>query len=129
MILTATSNHSEDLTGVVEVASILRDYNATTVIEVTIGMLIAGVGETEDKTLPPSSVRDEPLHKCVDLPVNPALSKRHQKNPISKEKDENYWKQRGHQEGYKGTLSQKTMMNAMRRWEKREKIHNLNRME
>ena len=39
-------------------------------------------------------------------------AKRRQKNPISKEKDENYWKQRGHQEDYKSTLSQKTAMNA-----------------
>ena len=39
IILAATSNHAEDLTGVVGVASIQRHYNVNTVIEVTVGML------------------------------------------------------------------------------------------
>ena len=39
-------------------------------------------------------------------------AKRRQKDPISKEKDENDWKQRGHQESYKSTLPQKFTMNT-----------------
>ena len=35
----AHNNHTEDLTGVVGVDSILKHYNATIVIKVTVGML------------------------------------------------------------------------------------------
>ena len=43
-------------------------------------------------------------------PCTQHSAKRRKKNPISKEKYENHWKQRGHQEDYQSTLSQKTTM-------------------
>jgi hypothetical protein len=104
----ASNNPAEDLIEVVGVASILGHYNATTAIKVTIGMLGC---ERQNGRHYHQTVEERNHYTSVsDCSHAQHFAKRCQKDPISKEKDENYWKQRGPQEVYKSTLWKDTMM-------------------